>query len=202
MAGRCFSHARSRALDLMLLTGGIALLVSPLLSWASAAPPVAERSMTVDQRVASSAMISYPLAPDFHVGASGKSVGSVRWDVYTSAQRGYKLALSSDRSPALQGSGCVMNDIGSSPADWSISAGEWGFGISASGEKALSAYQTGNDVRQWRGLNGKRPVEVARYRSGASESVRTTVWLAAENNSSANCADAKVHLAATAFANL
>jgi hypothetical protein len=201
MAARCIRSLRSRALDLFLVGGGVVLLSTPFLAWAMAAPPVAEKAMTVDQQVASSALISLPLAADFQAPDSGREVGSVRWDVYTSAKQGYKLAVSADSTPSLRGDGCAMPDVQADPKPWSIGPGQWGFGVSATGDQTLAAYRDSGD-RQWRGLDGRRPIEVARHRGGATRATRTTVWMAAENNSSTSCANAKVDILGTVFVNL
>lgn len=172
---------RARLCDTALVMGAVALLATPVLPMGRAAGPVIEHGISVDQVVKPTAMISMPIDGEFRVSRSGKSVGSVKWDVYTSARDGYKLAVSSKAAPALwddSSSGARVDDYGHSPKAWAVDAGQRRFGFSASGSRALSDFD--GDGRRWRGFDGKRSIEVARYRGGATPLSRTTVWLAAE----------------------
>jgi hypothetical protein len=184
-----------------LITVGAALLASPFITAALAAnAPIIEHGMKVTQKVKSSAMLSLPIAGNFDTPASGLETGSVKWDVYTSSGQGYKLTVSASQDPALQADTCSFDDMPTTPAAWSVAPGMSAFGISATGAQALDSFD-GGSYKNWRGLEGKRSIEVARYRGGAQATTRTTVWMNAENNRG-DCADAKVHLTATAYSNL
>jgi hypothetical protein len=173
---------RARGMDTALVATALVLIATPLLPVGNAAPPVLERGITVDQRVKPTAMISMPIDGDFQISRSGKSTGSVKWDIYTTARQGYKLAVNSVATPALWDDSSnkeTVGDYDAEPKAWAVGAGDRRFGFSATGTRVLSEYDASGDKR-WRGFNGKRPIEVARYRGGALPVSRTTVWLASE----------------------
>lgn len=172
---------RSRGIDLGLLIGAIVLIATPFAPGLNAASPVLERSVSVDQRVKPTAVISLPFDGNFQVPRTGRSIGSVKWNVYTTAQQGYKLVISTTSKPALRDTNGSqrVDDFGRRIGDWSVPAGERRFGFSAAGDRAIDSYSSGSQ-RQWRGFDGTLPAEIARFRSGALPASTTTLWLTAE----------------------
>jgi hypothetical protein len=201
-------RTRSRLLDLAVTSVCVACVCAPLLPVVNAATrsdgangSVVESGGSVDQRVVAGGIISNPLNGSFESGGTGTVDGSVQWDMYTTARGGMKLVLSSDRTPAMRDSanGIDVGDMSSAADTWSVGNGDRRFGISVVGGLALSRF---DDGRKWRGLEGKRAVEVAR-RGGPIAQTRTTVKLRAQFAASlpAN-ARPTVNLRATAVPNL
>ena len=154
--------------------------------------------MTVDQTVNQAAVISMPLDGTFDINKNGLEIGSVDWEVYTSADEGFKLTVSSDGTPAMRDSagGNSISDYRSDLASWSVAANDRRFGFSAKGDNALSGYGEGT---KWRGFKGRRALEVARRRKGPISMTRTTVRLASEMRR-ALPASSKPHTSLTATA--
>lgn len=168
-------------LDLGVVMLAVCLCAAPFI--ANGFASFVEIPVTVDQRVRSISMISLPQDGNFSPKRVGKSVGAVGWDVYTSDTHGFKLVVSSPRSPAMRDtrSGTNIRDYGD-PRAWVIRPQERAFGFTALGSQALSGYEDG---KVWRGLRGPRGVEVARRRQGATPMTRTSLKLVSEMGSSA-----------------
>jgi hypothetical protein len=177
---------RSRLLDLAVATVCVGCVCAPLLPIVNAASgpsnPVVESGGSVDQRVVEGGIISSPLNGSFDSGGSGLVDGTIQWDLYSTAARGMKLVVSSDRTPAMRdaANGIDVPDQGASYDRWSVSGSDRRFGVSAMGPIALSRFDEG---RRWRGFDGRRGIEVAR-RGAPIGRVRTTVRLRAEFGSS------------------
>lgn len=199
------SRLRARLLDLAVTTLCVACVCAPLLPAVygadEPAPSVVESGGTVDQKVLQSGIISNPLNGSFGDGHSGTVNGSVQWDVYSTSADGLKLLLSTDRNPSMRDAknGVDVPDYGATPSDWSVTGSDRRFGFSATGGLALSRF---GDGTKWRGLDGRRAVEIGR-RTSLIPLTRTTVKLRAEF-SSALAADARptANVNATAVLNL
>jgi hypothetical protein len=190
---------RNRYADWLLLGAAIACIGAPFVAGAFANESILDQTVKVDQQVKEAAMISLPQEGSFDLKRSGKEVGSVKWEVYTSAANGFKLTASADSEPAM---GTMVSDYDSALAAWSVGANERKFGFSASGPEALSSYGNSSS-RKWRGFNGRRGIEIARKRNDPSAEVETTLWLASEMGASLPAsASASATLTATAMANL
>lgn len=171
---------RSRLLDLAVTAGCCACVLAPLLPVVHAAErAVVESGGHLDQSVVQSGIISHPLNGTFERRSSGVADGSVQWDLYSSANDGIKLLVSSDRDPAMRdaANGVDVDDLGADPAAWKVSNGDRRFGFSASGPLVLSRFDSG---AKWRGFDGARSIEVARRGNGPVPTTRTTVKLRAE----------------------
>jgi hypothetical protein len=173
---------RSRLLDLAVATVCVACVAAPALPFVHAQDSVVESGGSVDQRVLEGGVISNPLNGSFESGGAGIRDGSIQWDVYTTAARGMKLVVSSDRTPAMRdaANGVDVADYGSTPSSWSVSGSDRRFGMSAVGPMALSAFEDG---RKWRGFSGRSGIEVAR-RGAPTGRTRTTLRLRAQFASS------------------
>lgn len=171
---------RARLLDLAVATVCVACIAAPALPMVGAAEdePVLETGGNVDQRVLETAAISNPLNGSFEAGGSGIREGSIAWDIYSTAPRGMKLVIASDRTPAMRdaANGVDIADFGATPGAWSVAAKERRFGFSASGSLALQRFGAG---QKWRGFSGAEGLEVAR-RTIATPRTRTTVRLRAQ----------------------
>lgn len=174
---------RARLLDLAVTTVCVACIAAPVLpivyaAGSSSNPVVQESGGTVDQKVLEGGVISNPLNGSFDTGRSGVVNGSLQWDVYTTARDGIKLLVSTDRSPAMRDpqNGIDVDDLGDTPAAWSVAAADRRFGFTAAGELSLERFSSGT---LWRGFSGTRSVEVGR-RGTATARTRTTVKLRAE----------------------
>jgi hypothetical protein len=176
-------RTRRRTIDTLVVLASLCLMAWPFLTPTQAAVVgglIQETQVGVDQSVKQSALISQPLNGDFDMKWSGKSVGKVDWDVYTSANEGFKLSVSSDGTPAMRdkNGSSTVNDYQTKPSSWSVGSGDRRFGFSSEGPQALeNIYDQG---KKWRGFTGKVPIEVARRRTGPVSVTRTTVWFAAE----------------------
>ncbi len=173
---------RSRLLDLAVATVCVACVCAPLLPSVLAAdstqPSVVEGGATVDQRVLQSGIISNPLNGSFESGTSGTVDGSIQWDLDSTATEGMKLVVSTDRDPAMHDpkNGVDVPDYGSSYTTWSVSGSNRRFGVSATGPISLSRWDSG---KNWRGLDGRRGIEVSR-RGAPIGRESTTLKLRAE----------------------
>lgn len=199
-------RTRRRALDVFVVLVAACLIAWPLLPSSTAATvgsALREDGVTVDEKVKQSALISQPLNGEFSLSRTGKTVGHVDWDVYTSANEGFKLSVSTDGTPAMRDSaaGSVVGDYRDDPAAWSVGAGDRRFGFSSEGDQALpSIYGQGT---KWRGFSGRKPIEVARRRTGPVAVTRTKVWLASEMRSPLpSTARPKTWIIATAMMNI
>src|SRR4051812_7466911 len=113
---------RLRLLDLVVTLVCAAVVAVPFVASSLAdnsRPTQLESGGDVDQRVAESGVIPNPITPTFSANANGLS-GSIQWDVYTTSTAGMKLAISSDRTPALRDaqSGTDIPDYTSDPKSW------------------------------------------------------------------------------------
>lgn len=167
----------SRALDLVVVLCALALMSVPF--WPSSNAATSSVPVTVDQEVRNTAMISRPVNGSFKADLDGKSNGKIDWVVYSSADEGFKLVVSSDRRPAMRDtkSSTSIADYGSSPKAWSVGSSDRRFGFSAQGDQALDAYGGGS---KWRGFTGTRSIEIARRRKGPVALTTTSVMLASE----------------------
>ncbi|MCW2956474.1 MAG: hypothetical protein JWO69_1343 [Thermoleophilia bacterium] len=173
---------RSRLLDLLVATSCVACVAAPALTIVNAAAPkspVIESGGTVDQKVVEVGIISHPLNGSFGAGKSGVVNGSVQWDLYSTSTNGMKLLLSTDRAPAMRdaANGVDVPDAGSETAPWNVGSGQRAFGFTALGDLTLNRYADG---AKWRGLDGKRSVELGRRAGAPIGRTRTTVRLRAE----------------------
>lgn len=173
-------RTRSRTLDAAVVLIALACCTSPLIAWSSAAAPdspIIQTKTTVDQKVLETAMISNPLNGDFRVSRSGRAVGSVDWDVFTTSRSGYKLLVSALDAPAMRSTDGKIGDYSHDPSAWNVSGNDRAFGFSARGVHTMSVF---GDGANWRGFDGRREVEVARKYGTAVASTRTTVRLSSE----------------------
>lgn len=172
---------RSRLLDLAVATACLACVcapVVPLVLAAGQSAPVNESGGHVDQRVVQSGIISIPLNGSFGSGRDGVVDGSVQWDLSTSAGKGMKLVISSDRSPAMRDAQNAVDvpDQGATPGDWVVPAGERRFGFTTAGPLTLGRF---GDGQKWRGFDGPRSIELGRKVDAPIGRTRTTVKLRA-----------------------
>lgn len=191
---------RKRVPDTMVALIALALIVTPFVAVSEAS--LVDVPITVDQKVHETAMVSKPLQGNFDVSNTGKSVGKLNWDVYTSAGEGFKLTVATDAVPALRDTvtGAKVTDYASSLSDWNVGSSDRRFGLSAEGERVLAAYGQGS---KWRGFEGTRGIEVARRRTGPARMTRTTLWLASEMRSPLPAIAApNAYITATASVNL
>lgn len=174
---------RSRMFDVVVAAVCFGCIAAPFVASAFAEKrPLVETSANVDQKVLQSAMISNPLNGSFRVDGSGRADGQVDWDVYTSADEGFKLSVATDRTPAMRdgNSGVDVDDYAAgkeTPISWDVGSGEREFGFSAMGAYATSGYSSGS---KWRGFTGEQGVEIARRTEGPVALSRTTLRLRAE----------------------
>ncbi|MCW2972898.1 MAG: hypothetical protein JWN72_1171 [Thermoleophilia bacterium] len=192
---------RLRLLDLVVTFACMACVAVPFVAISHAEErPQVEIGGDVDQSVASSGMLSYPIAATFQAGGSGTVNGSVQWDLFTTSTDGMKLTVSSDRTPAMRDAqnGIDIGDYGAEPKAWSVDGSARRFGFTVQGDIALGRF-AGD---KWRGFEGGTSVEVGRKKSPLAQT-RTTVKLRGEF-SSALPSDAKptANIYATAVVNL
>jgi hypothetical protein len=186
---------RRRFLDLAVTLVAVGLCAAPFVPAGTAS--FVETPVTVDQRVKAMSLISMPQDGAFTPKRSGRAQGSVAWDVYTSDSRGFKLVVSSPRSPAMREtrSGTNIADYGD-PRGWAVGRKGRAFGFSATGSQALSGYSGG---KLWRGFKGQRGIEIARRRQGATPVTKTTLKLTSEMGEDAKFpADARLSASVTA----
>lgn len=191
---------RRRVPDALVTIVAVALCAAPFVATTQAS--LVDVPIVVDQKVRESAVVSKPLQGNFDSDRSGKSVGKLDWEVYTSAGEGFKLTVATDKEPAFRDSGSTakVDDYSSTPVPWSVGAGERKFGFSAEGDRALGVYDQGT---KWRGFNGTRGIEVARRRTGPARMTRTTIWLTSEmRNPLPSDANPEAFVTATASVNL
>lgn len=171
---------RLRVTDAAVVLIAVGCCAVPLTSWSMAAgpdAPIIQTGAAVDQKVMETAMISNPLNGSFRLSRSGRSVGSVDWDVFTSSRGGYKLLVSALDNPAIRAGDGGVADYSNDPSAWSVGSSSRAFGFSVRGPHTMSIY---GDGAKWRGFTGRREVEVARRYRTPVASTRTTVRLSSE----------------------
>lgn len=163
--------------DIAVCMFGAALCAWPFIATGSAS--LSDVPVNVNQKVAESTLISKPLDGKFDVKLSGRSTGSIDWDVYTSSTEGFKLSVSASTEPAMTDTtrGAVIGDLSSSFKPWSVAAGERRFGFSATGDQAKSSFANGDN---WRGFTGRKSIELGRRKTGPVKLTRTTLLLSSE----------------------
>ncbi len=194
-----------RAVDLCVIIVAMAFGSWPFMNQVIAASDedvLLQSSVRVEQKVKSSTMISHP-APvsSLNVDRNGRAQGEVMWEVYTSADKGFKIALSSDGSPAMRSTDQKDNveDYGATPSAWSVGNKDRAFGFTVTGDNALGMWNGG---QLWRGFNGSRSVEAARRRQGPVATNQIKVKLSAEMGKPLpGNADVSALVIATAFVN-
>jgi len=181
----------------------ITLISLPFLPSVHAADTsLVQAQLNIDQTVRPVAMISQPQDADFQIDHSGKSTGAIGWDIWTSAPEGYKLVVSSDRTPAMQDSqaGASIGDMLGDPNTWNVGANDRRFGFSARGDQTLNRYGNGS---QWRGFTGTRGIEISRHTGSSVALTRTWLRLASEFGAALpSNAHPVAHTTATAVPNL
>ncbi len=191
----------TRLLDCGVMVVAIALVTVPFIPRGSAA--LIEQPVTVHQRVKQAAFISLPQAQSGMRARTGKrTTAEVSWRVFSTAGEGYKLVISTNRRPAMSDrrSGAEVEDLPSTLQPWRTVRDSRRFGFTAGGRHSLDSFRDG---RYWRGLDGRRGVEVARRRSGPVAQSTTNVRFASEiRDPLPEGARPKAYVLATATINL